>query len=53
MNGTSRLWAVFAALSVLLLLTSLGFGVHPLYRSTLMIAMLSWCAWFASATTFS
>lgn len=47
MNRSSRLWAAFAALGVLLWLSSLGVGVGELYRSALMIAMLSWGAWFA------
>ena len=47
MNRMFRLWAVFAGLGVSLWLPSLGVGIHPLYRSALMLAMLSWCAWYA------
>jgi hypothetical protein len=51
MRKTFGLWAVFAALGLLLWLSSLGIGVHPVYRLTLMIAILSWCGWFAGAAT--
>jgi hypothetical protein len=44
------LWAVFASLGVLLWLSNLGVGSHPLYRLSLMAASLSWCGWFAWPT---
>jgi hypothetical protein len=51
MRKTFTFWAVFAALGVQLWLASLGIGGHPVYRMTLMIAMLSWAGWFAGAAT--
>jgi hypothetical protein len=47
MHKAFSLWAVFAALGLLLWLSSLGIGVHPVYRMTLMIAVFSWAGWFA------
>ena len=47
MRKTFSLWAVFAALSALLLLSSVGMGAHPIYRMALMAASLCWCGCYA------
>ena len=47
MRKTFSLWAAFAALGLLLWLSSLGIGSDPVYRLTLMVGTLSWAGWFA------
>ncbi len=49
MQKSLGLWSMFAAFGLLLWLSSVGVGTHPVYRLVLMVAMLSWAGWFAAA----
>jgi hypothetical protein len=42
------LWGSFGAIGLLLWLSSIGVGTHPVYKLALVVAGLSWSAWFAS-----
>jgi hypothetical protein len=52
MRTMFSLWA-FGALGALLLLASVGIGVHPVYRVALMAAILCWCGCYAWSGTIS
>ena len=49
MRKPLALWATISAFGLVLWLSSVGAGTHPAYRLVLMVAMLSWCAWFIAA----
>ena len=49
MRKPLALWSTCAAFGVLLWLSSIGVGTHPIYRFILMVAMLCWAGWFVAA----
>jgi hypothetical protein len=49
MRKPSILWSAFAAIGLLLWLSSIGVGTHRVYRLMLVVAVLLWSAWFAAA----